>query len=81
MSQGNETKLDLKISLRARKKETMLILKKDLKKVVACFQSTDPFFILLLKQPSAFRICQRMGFDKQDEDSLDTSKSIIRKAS
>ena len=59
------------------KKETILILKKDLMKVEACFQSTNSFFNLLLKQPLAAKI----GFNKQDDNSFDTSKNSIRKSS
>ena len=61
--------------------EAILILKKDILKVQACFESTNPFFSILLKQPAAVSMSKRMGFDRQEHWSFDSSKSSIRKSS
>ena len=55
--------------------EAIVILKKDIWKVQACFQSTKPFFSVLLKHPTAVTMSKRMGFDQQEDWSFDSSKS------
>ena len=65
----------------ASEKETFLINKNEIMKLEACFQSTNPFFSLLLKNSAAEKIGQRMGFHRQKHWKFDTTKSVIRKAS
>ena len=61
--------------------EAILVLKKDILKVQACFQSTNPFFSILLKHPAAVMMSKRMGFDRQEDWSFGSSKGSIRKSS
>ena len=68
-----------KIGVAEQNEEKLVIMKKDVIKAEACFQSSDPFFSLKLKYAASQKIWRKMGFG--DQTNLNCAYDTKRKHS
>jgi hypothetical protein len=62
---NNSIRLTVQSAVTEGKVEKLLILKRDIVKIEACFQSANPFFGLMLKHVVANKIARKMGIDQK----------------